>query len=202
MMSASGVAKHYDALTPEERFRLILAAGARGDEAERARLVNTGRQVTLSLQDHAPHAYAFKELSLLTYLELTEDAAGYLDALRRPDDADGAEADVEQRFRLASAKGYLLKARADGWELFCGGLNIPPFLLWETLPGFDRLRRVLAVAREAAFAPEDVLRWADDVRPAEGSEVLLTAEGAAAATEGLFRQLVEWWGGKQPRESC
>ena len=32
-MNANAVAKHYGSLTPEERFSLILAAGARGDES-------------------------------------------------------------------------------------------------------------------------------------------------------------------------
>ena len=41
-MNASTVTKHYGLLTPEERFRLILAAGGRGDEAEQDRLVSTG----------------------------------------------------------------------------------------------------------------------------------------------------------------
>jgi len=31
-MNANAVAKHYGILTPEERFRLILAASGRGDE--------------------------------------------------------------------------------------------------------------------------------------------------------------------------
>ena len=38
-MKANALARHYGNLTAEERFRLILAAGARGDKAEEDRLV-------------------------------------------------------------------------------------------------------------------------------------------------------------------
>jgi len=42
MRDTKALARHYDNLTPEERFRLILAAGARGDKVEQDRLVNSG----------------------------------------------------------------------------------------------------------------------------------------------------------------
>jgi hypothetical protein len=87
-MNTKGLAKHYDCLTPEERFRLILAAGARGDEAEQCRLINAGQRITFSVSDHEPYSRAFGELDLLTFIELLEEAAGYLDALHRADDAE------------------------------------------------------------------------------------------------------------------
>jgi hypothetical protein len=34
-MRKDGLAKHYDRLTPEERFRLFIEARARGDAGER-----------------------------------------------------------------------------------------------------------------------------------------------------------------------
>src|SRR5262249_54167319 len=86
-MNANTVARHYDRLTPEERFRLILAAGARGDDAERDRLAKARGRITLSMQDYAPYAHAFDELALLVYIELLEEAARYFDASIREDDA-------------------------------------------------------------------------------------------------------------------
>jgi hypothetical protein len=62
MRKANPVAKLYDRLTSEERFRLISAAGARGDEAEQNRLIAAGERIHLSGQDHAPYADAFIEL--------------------------------------------------------------------------------------------------------------------------------------------
>src|SRR5262249_3778250 len=147
--------KHYDRLTPEERFRLILAASARGDAAERDRLAKAGGRITLSMQDYAPHAHAFTELALLTFIELLDEAARYdhafgkvgeCRALFGGDDPEEREADadedaglaqddlgagqdeqsVEERyFRLALATGFVLRTKADGWRLFCERLNLP-----------------------------------------------------------------------------
>jgi hypothetical protein len=93
-MNARTLAKHYGGLTPEERFRLILAAGARGDHAEQDRLANAGSRITLSMRDHAPYAAAFDELALLVFIELLEEAARYWEALGWADDAsDGLGAE-------------------------------------------------------------------------------------------------------------
>ena len=86
-MNAKSLVKHYSQLTPVERFRLILAAGARGDEAEQDRLVNAGQRITLAMQDHAPYGDAFSELALLVFIELLEEAARYEEAFVWADDA-------------------------------------------------------------------------------------------------------------------
>jgi hypothetical protein len=89
------IARHYGSLTPEERFRLIVAAGARGDEVEQARLVRAGQRITLSVQDHAPYAHAFEELALMVYLELLEEATHYLELFTR-DRGDRDIVDAEE----------------------------------------------------------------------------------------------------------
>lgn len=78
-------------------------------------------------------------------------------------------------------------------------MNVPPLLLWEGFPGFNRLQQALALAERAAFVPEGFLRWLNRVRPAGDSElpaVPLTVEGVADATADMFRQRAAWWGGK------
>ena len=57
-MNLNAVARHYGRLTAEQRFGLIVAAGARGDEAERKRLLAAGQRITLSMSDHVPVARA------------------------------------------------------------------------------------------------------------------------------------------------
>ena len=226
-MKASPLAKNYKCLTPEERFRLILAASGRGDEAERDRLVRAGDRIHLSMQDHAPYADAFNELAMLMFIELLEEAALYHDAFERchQDELEGSEeaegerdpdgegdaiageehaaADpdrsaLDRYFDLFLASGYELRAEAEGWKLFCEKLNIPPFLLWQELPGFDRLQRALALTEKAAFTAEGLLKWLNRIRPAgeqELTEVPLTAESVAKTAAEAFRQRVEWWGG-------
>jgi hypothetical protein len=229
MTTASAVTRQYGLLTPEERFRLILAAGARGDADEQGRLRRAGGRLTLGLPDHAPYAHAFDELSWLVFIELLDSAAAYLEAFLQADSAElcntdevgedqggdegeGAEAGaagagpggagrsaVDRWLGIALASGLLLKSKADGWKLFCGRLSVPPFAAWAGLPGLARVERALALAQEAAFVPEGLVRWLNGVRPAGAPEVTAvpwTAEEAAAGLDRLFRERVAWWGGQ------
>jgi hypothetical protein len=230
-MKAPPLAKNYKCLTPEERFRLILAASGRGDEAERDRLAHAGERIALSFQDHAPYGQAFGELSLLTFIELLEEAASYQEGFAiandtrdtcgadedeeesddtceetdAPADDDAAQEDASQEpacvraLDLALASGYMLRTKANGWKLFCERLNVPPFLLWEEFPGFDRVQRALALAEKAAFVPEGFLVWLNRVRPKgepEYTAVPLTVEGVADSNAEAFRHRVHWWAGE------
>lgn len=52
-MSKNGLHRHYDRLTPEERFRLDVLAMARGDKRESERLVTSCPRATYTLNDKA-----------------------------------------------------------------------------------------------------------------------------------------------------
>jgi hypothetical protein len=93
-VNANAVARNYGRLSPEERFRLILAASGRGDEAERDRLARAGERITLSTPDCAPYANAFDGLALTMFIDLLETAACYFDAFVWADDARDMEAFV------------------------------------------------------------------------------------------------------------
>jgi hypothetical protein len=210
-MKTSLAAQDYSRLTPEERFRLILAASGRGDQAERDRLIQTGRRITLSMPDHAPYAHAFDELADLTFIILLEDAATYHDAfdrcheeeLEESEEAEGPDPEDEiirdRDLDLLLAFGYILKANLEGWKLFCEKQNIPPFLHWEMLPGYERLQSALALAEKVAFTPEGFLKWLNRIRPVEEpelTELSLTADEMAKANEKVFQERVRWWGGR------
>lgn len=250
-MNAKTLADKYDRLTPEETFRLILAAAGRNDEVERERLIQARPPISLKIPDHMPHAIAFGELALYYFIELQDHAASYFDLLVRADlfeesvlappnfggvetddenlhdeadhrvnsressESDDEESDDdcpdwdpdaesparsagERCFRAALAEGYVLKAKADAWKLFCKRLDIPPFVLWQGLPGLKRLMVALDLAEKAAFSKEGIVRWLNEVRPAGEPrltsppfEVDETADSIAEA----FRDRVRWWGG-------
>ena len=106
----NGLARFYDTLTPEERFRLLVQAEARGDEVEARRLVESCPRRTYSQRDDA-FARRWNTLAdltmalygdlrpfalLLRFLEVLADLArgGVWDLLGvpRPADADGEDA--------------------------------------------------------------------------------------------------------------
>ena len=203
-MSAATLAKKYNSLTAEERFRLIMAAIGRGDEAEQDRLEHAGGHIVLKLPDHVPYIHAFNIVGLQVFLELLDAAAHFDDALERlADYEDWHEVEEKpERWKRYSdmllAYGYMLRARVEGWKLFCERYGISPFQYLEKLPGFDHLKNALELAETRAFSPEDFLCWLNR-RPREGesklTEATLTAEGCADMNEKVFRELVSWWGG-------
>lgn len=223
-MNSKTIARHYGILTPEERFCLILAASGRGDEAETERLARAGPKITFSVRNHWPYSMAFQELTWLTFIEFLEEASGYLDANRMADDAfansksdvpkeddaedapeieeettgsaEGQGPEWQRALRLVYATGFMFRTKYEGWKLFCERLNIPPFLLWEGLPGLDRIQRARALAEKAAFTPDGFLYWVNTVRPPGEPELIenkFTVERVADATEKMFRQRVEGW---------
>jgi hypothetical protein len=241
-MNTSGLAKHYDRLTPEERFRLILSASGRGDRDEADRLARACGRISMSMQDYAPYAKALMEVAFVTYIDLLEECSRYTDTITFNDEAledksaqksdksepqNGADAqrsgDGKSSRKLSDAwrkkpiwqrsmdlmlgAGYTLRTKAEGWKLFCERSSLPPFLLWEAFPGFDRFQRTLSLTETWAFAPEGFLRWLNDIRPAgapELTEVPLTIDSVADAEEQLFRDRVEWYGSTwtQNRQTC
>jgi hypothetical protein len=219
-MKSIGIAKQYSNLTADERFRLIAASDARGDEHETNRLERAAPRIRPSMPDYAPNMHAFDELALLIFVELLDEAAYYQESLERAEeyrdlfgvDAEGDQIDqasksgtrpVWQRFLdIALAAGYQLKTKADGWKAICKRLNVPPFAKPELLLGFKRLSRALAEGIDAspgaAVTAEDMLAWLNKLRqPGEPllTEVPLTVEGVADATEKLFRMNVAYWSG-------
>jgi len=94
MTTINSVARNYNLLTPEERFRLIVAAGTRGDPAEAQRLIGAGPPINLRMPNHAPFAHAFLELLLQMFIELQDAAAAYLDAFLQADLADAFATDA------------------------------------------------------------------------------------------------------------
>jgi hypothetical protein len=82
------LAQHYVRLTPEERFRLILAAGGRGDDAEQDRLCKTAQRISLGMPDYAPWSHAYDELATMVFMEVLEEAAKHDDAFHRWCEAD------------------------------------------------------------------------------------------------------------------
>jgi hypothetical protein len=76
-MSKSGLHRHYDRLTPEERFRLDVLAMARGDAAESQRLVNSCPRFSYTMNERgfAGRWQGATEISLRVYIPLGEQLA-------------------------------------------------------------------------------------------------------------------------------
>jgi hypothetical protein len=76
-MSKDGLKRHYDRLTPEERFRLDVLATARGDELESERLTRTCQRETYTM-NHRSYTSRWNgtyEITLRMYVPIGEGLA-------------------------------------------------------------------------------------------------------------------------------
>ena len=241
-MTINTLVRHYDRLGAEERFRLILAAGARGDETEQDRLCLAAPRIALTYSHHAPWAHAFDELATLVFVELLEEVARHQDACERwwdvaedydcdddasPDDSEVEGEDCEEdvcesdaavlagngqeppiwarMLELYYAQGFMLKTKITGWKRFCKRLTLPSFVLWQPLPGFDRLQRAIDLVENReqgpppAFEPEGMMNWLNRVRsdgqPEVTLEKLLSPDRFAGDLEAALRHRVKMDGG-------
>src|SRR5687768_10841118 len=69
MRSVSSVSRLYDQLNPDERFKLAMAAAARGDEAENDRLIRTCPRVLYRVTDPAFHGRCMAAYLLVAAFE-------------------------------------------------------------------------------------------------------------------------------------
>ncbi|MBL8825208.1 MAG: hypothetical protein JNJ77_21655 [Planctomycetia bacterium] len=194
----------YECLTPEERFRLILAAGSRNDDTERERLAKASQPRTVSMSDHWPFAQAFLELSDFTYLKLFNLAVTYLDCLLHQKAAnsnasDPAEIVNEDRCEHLDqflVLGYHLRTYYAGWELFCQQMSLPAQLLWEKNPGFERLQQALELCQEAALTVEGYHAWMcrrHSVEPPSVSSLCRVPEIIQQEYEETYQERKRWW---------
>lgn len=238
-MNTKTLARRYDTLTAEERFRLSLAAGARGDKAEQARIISADQRICLSMSDRTPWCEAFDELAFVVFIEMLDEVAKFDDARSRLDEAEfmnireaegeaedpdedeqdtGSEAEEEhgndaddidpeengqtleeRRLDLLMAQGWMLKTRYDGWKLFCERLDIPPFAVWQYLPGYERLQSTRERAEKGAFVTGGMVRWLNSNRPDGCPEVtaadILSPERLAEQLDEMLRWSVKRRGG-------
>jgi len=139
-MNNNKLAKGYDKLSPQERFSLIIAAESRGDEQERAALMDTAPKVGFRVVDYYGLADGFHKLALAHLVDLLSMGnlilwASYLDG-------------DEQTWDLVEELAGAYLAHGEGWRLFCAENNLNPEALLpqgyfglEVLPMIDKLAK-------------------------------------------------------------
>ena len=100
---------------------------------------------------------------------------------------------------MTYATGSILWEKRNGWKLFCERIGVPPYLLWEGLPGYDRLMQTLELSETMAFSRNDLLSWLNRTTPpgeGEPEKDVITGRDLADSCESMYREQVKWWGGE------
>ncbi len=169
-MNTNGLARHYDKLTPRERFPLIVAATARDDKQECDRLIDSAPKIGWRLPDYYGLGDALQDLGLVFMLELLNLVAQYWHA-------DGVlesyalspktkkDKTLEDRLHgMLKLLAYLFVVNLDAWKQLLTELQMAPDFLFMGMPGHDALRRFEPLARIMAFTKEEAAAYLNKTR--------------------------------------
>jgi hypothetical protein len=123
-MNANGLARLYDRLTVWERIPLLIAAEARGDQAEYQRLFNASALRTWRFSEHLLAEQALNVSAMIYVGEQLNAAASYFFDLWQMQDPDDPR--PEDWLIAAEACAYFFVANAEAWRRFCSELDIAP----------------------------------------------------------------------------
>jgi len=165
-MNINSIQKHYDKLATVERFKLINAAAARGDDADRLALANSAATKTwkvITMRGYfdafdflaAWHVCAMLELDSLYWalLALGEDDQ---DNIKMP--GGDSWLGLMQRIQARAL------ARVDAWVEVCKEYNVDAAQLVEDLPGGASLEMFIAALRELPAVEYDTTPYINDLR--------------------------------------
>jgi hypothetical protein len=183
------LAKKYPYLSADERFSLLLAASARGDEVEANRLANAAPPATFKVSDMFGRSLAFVVVSMIHRMELLNLAAHFFKATAIADSATGKAA--AQCDRAARMFGYLINIHAAGWLEFCERENLAPTIGTDGLPGEELLEKALEEARLMGFNENEAQKYAN--RRDVSISQLKTTVNVADDLQETFRLWVEKW---------
>jgi hypothetical protein len=172
-MNTNELAKLYDQLTPRERVPLILAAAARGDEAEHKRLSTSAPKETFEVPNYFGLAKALKEAGYFHLLTLLDLASHFWQwwglwisyGLRDPGETGAKKSRRGQKKplqRLERRAGGIVRyyasrfvAHVEGWRKFCSELQVDPEAQLNFMIGWETIRRTEESARDLAFTDEE-----------------------------------------------
>jgi hypothetical protein len=218
-MNLHPLTKLYDRLTPLERLPLVIAAGARGDTVEQAKLSGSAPKQLFHVPDYYGLAQALRRAANLHLLTLLDLAANFwqwwglsmLHAVGKGSVAGAkkgqgakAKAETAQTARAGAIACYYASrfvAHVDGWKQFCSEMRIDPEVLLQFMPGWDMITRTEGQARERAFTPEEAawfvrcetVAMKEDDALERGPVPVETVAELAQAWQKILDKLVQAW---------
>jgi hypothetical protein len=158
-MKMSTLAPHYDALTPWERFPLIVAAAHRGDDAEWTRLVGSAPTSLFRIPNHFGLGLGINALLTVHMTDQLAQAASYWSTASLLNRGDSNFDERLRSYKLLRLQAYMFVLDAGAWKSFCSELHLDPEELLRALPGYDIVRRTQQVACSLEVTREQALGY-------------------------------------------
>ncbi|GAB4540871.1 MAG: hypothetical protein Fur002_08330 [Anaerolineales bacterium] len=172
-MNTKNLQKHYDKLTVKERFALIVAAGIRNDDQERAALLQSAPRKVFSYPHTNGLAEAFYFLATWHVMTQMGYAAAFYHLLAY-DEIQGIKTDsviISSDEMMTLIQRRILEGRG-AWRAICQEYGIDPAKMLEGLPFIEMIEMTESIATAAA-----------QIRPIELADLPKAIEGYKAAIE-------------------
>jgi hypothetical protein len=186
-ISTKQLTKHYDKLTARERFSLIVAAGVRGDEAERERLARSAPKQTFSVPNHRGYAEGFADVGNL-YVALQLETGIWMWRVLAVIDTGKKENPRLQQCLAMFANRFLVLKRA--WHLLCEEYGVDGDAVLSVHPTWNTARELAELAETFAFSPGEAAVW---VSERDEEATLVTAEQIYEGLKVAVEERVTWW---------
>jgi hypothetical protein len=188
-VTTNALAKHYPRLSADERFSLLLAASARGDEVEANRLATSAPRARYGVSHSFGRSLGFLVASALHRMEELTLAGLYFKTSAVADQVTG---ELAARCRdCARMYGYLVNVHADAWPEFCRRENLTPMMGTAGYPGEEVIEQAREEARPGAFTEAEALDYKLRSCPDVGE--LKTVSSVADELQDIYRTWVEKW---------
>lgn len=189
-MTTTKLARHYDALDPAERLSLLLAAGARGDDVEHARLAGSAPSVAWKVPHTFGRALALLLLASHQRMKLLELAGMLFRARAVADQMEGASA--ERMANVAGVYGYLFRVQSEGWARFCEAERLDPTVCEQAAPGSDVLNLATDEAETSGFTEAQTRKYLTREGTADPDSLLTAATVEAQVRDGYYSLVRKW----------
>ena len=191
-MHTNGLAKHYDALNPRERFVLMQAATMRDDTGEVRRLADAAKQISFSTSDFTPFEESWRLLEMAFIGDMMYECAAFWQAFyltaRHDDESDRLP-------ELLFALGYRVVNLFDGWARFCEGTQIPAPGVVQQYGGWPFIVDTVETARGVAFTEAQMQGWLATAHDLDYAAVRVSTPSTKAAQYAdAYAQLLSHWG--------
>lgn len=186
-MNSQRLAKHYDQLTPRERFSLLVAAGTRGDWVEHRRLMQSAPTGLFRVRSHSGYLDAFHEVAA-DYLIHQLDVAllwwkGWIMFL---DDSEPSDT-FARGLRLLA---YLFVIRRQAWQRLCEEYQIDGSAVLAGYRAFEATEELADDISQMACTAEEA---AATVRRKHPDAPTLTADDILASMKQRVETRAAWW---------
>jgi hypothetical protein len=185
-LDSKRLARHYDKLTPQERFSLMASAFLRGDELEHGRLIRTSPRQVFSLPAFHGQSEAFREMAdfyVICQLEIGIGIAVGLASL------DANKAADPKRIVPLRVLAHRFVVWRDAWQRLCDdyGIDWPGYL--SLYPASATIEHLEHLASRLDFSP----KFAEAVLHRGDEPVVITVDELYEMLKEQMEQRVAAW---------